>query len=496
MKERKMRMEQETANQIRKNGKSELVFIGIEHIYPHPDNPRKNLGDLEELTESIRKNGVMQNLTVVPGHWIIDEEYYEIGEKFRQNPSEELREIMNKRWMPEGYTLIIGHRRHAAAARAGMKELPCRIIEGLSPREQLSTMLEENMQRNDLTIFEQAQGFQLMLNLGETEETIAEKTGFSKTTVRHRLNIAKLDQSHLQKKEQDESFQLSLKDLYALEQVEDIKIRNKILKEATSSRDLVWKAQSAAAEEDRNKKIQKIITLLEPLGIKKAPKQAEKEQYTGKWDTIKEIDLDKAVPKQIKLPKQEGQLYYLPYYRSVRVIKKAEKRPETSYEKERKEVERLKKEIKAKIKELNARKHDFIVNIIFGKIEALKEESEVKEAVWKALVHEGTYISESSMRGFFTGKADYDCTPEEKKTADKIMRNCSFLHQMLLMLNYKIDNSGDIWDWTGKYNDERGKSLLCAYRILERYGWSFKGDEKKLLDGTHELYTKATERAG
>ena len=112
------------------------------------------------------------------------------------------------------------------------------------------------------------------------------------------------------------------------------------------------------------------------------------------------------------------------------------------------------------------------------------------------MVHEGTYISESSMRGFFTGKADYDCTPEEKKTADKIMRNCSFLHQMLLMLNYKIDNSGDIWDWTGKYNDERGKSLLCAYRILERYGWSFKDDEKKLLDGTHELYTKATEKAG
>ena len=55
-------------------------------------------------------------------------------------------------------------------------------------------MLLENIQREDLTIQEQAQGFQMMLDLGDTEDQIAEKTGFSKSTVRHRLNIAKLDQ--------------------------------------------------------------------------------------------------------------------------------------------------------------------------------------------------------------------------------------------------------------------------------------------------------------
>ena len=40
-----------------------LVYVGVEHIHPHPDNPRKQLGDLTELTESIKKNGVLQNLT-------------------------------------------------------------------------------------------------------------------------------------------------------------------------------------------------------------------------------------------------------------------------------------------------------------------------------------------------------------------------------------------------------------------------------------------------
>ena len=94
-------------------------------------------------------------------------------------------------------------------------------------------MLEENMQRGDLTIWEQAQGFQMMLDLGETEDTIAEKTGFSKKTIRHRLNIAKLDSKTLMEKERQDGYQLTLTDMYELEKIKDIKTRNKILKEST-----------------------------------------------------------------------------------------------------------------------------------------------------------------------------------------------------------------------------------------------------------------------
>ena len=221
---------------------SGLVSIAAEHIRPHPENPRKDLGDLTELVESIKKNGILQNLTVIPVE----------GE-------------------PGEYMTIIGHRRYAAGIQAGVAEFPCQIAEGLSKREQMSIMLEENMQRNDLTIWEQAHGFQMMLDLGETEETISEKTGFSKTTVRHRLNIAKLNQKVLQEKEKDEGFQLALSDLYALEQVEDIKTRDKILREASNSRDLVWKARSAAEEARRDKVAAEIIKLLEDAGIQPAP---------------------------------------------------------------------------------------------------------------------------------------------------------------------------------------------------------------------------------
>ncbi|MEG2700672.1 MAG: ParB N-terminal domain-containing protein, partial [Hungatella sp.] len=84
----------------------EIRNIGVEHIHPHPDNPRKDLGELSELAESIKKNGVMQNLTVIPIEG-------KAGE----------------------YLAVIGHRRHAAAKLAGIAEVPCMVIEGFSKKE-------------------------------------------------------------------------------------------------------------------------------------------------------------------------------------------------------------------------------------------------------------------------------------------------------------------------------------------------------------------------
>ena len=88
-----------------------IVSISAQDIYQHPDNPRKDLGDLSELSDSIAKKGIMQNLTVIPGHW--DED---------------------RNWHEDGYTLIIGHRRFAAAKQAGIQELPCRVVEDMDKK--------------------------------------------------------------------------------------------------------------------------------------------------------------------------------------------------------------------------------------------------------------------------------------------------------------------------------------------------------------------------
>lgn len=456
-----------------------IVSIKVANIYPHPDNPRKDVGDVTELAESIKKNGIMQNLTVIPISALTEE-----PEKQPDAENIDLR---------SDFHALIGHRRLAAAKMAGLTEVPCKIVSKISKKEQVGIMLEENMQRNDLTIYEQAQGFQMMLDLGETEDSIAEKTGFSKTTVRHRLNIAKLDQAELRKKEQDSSFQLTLRDLYELEKVEDIKTRNKILKESNSSRDLIWKAQSAVKEAERAKKTKEIIALLKAAGVEKAPKGAEDEQYSGKWEVVKEYDLEKDVPKQLRLPKQDEPVYYLPYWRSVRVIKKANRKDKqlSQADIERKNNEKKKKEIKAKMKEMNARRKEFISNIISGKIDAVKETATVQEEIWGVLVRIGTYVESKNMLWFITGKTYYECESEEREAAINKIKNSSCLHQMLMQLHYAMENNlGDIYDYYGMFEKNRGEVLRKAYAILERYGWSFEGDEEQLLNGTHELYVK------
>jgi len=124
------------------------------------------------------------------------------------------------------YTVIIGHRRLAAARIAGLRTLPC-VIARMTEQEQIETMLLENMQRVDLTPFEQAQGFQMMIEFGDSIEEISEKTGFSETTIRRRIKMNELDADKL--KEVSER-QISIADLDRLSKLEDLTVRNRVLK--------------------------------------------------------------------------------------------------------------------------------------------------------------------------------------------------------------------------------------------------------------------------
>ena len=161
---------------------ADITYIPIRQLYPHPDNPRKELGDLSELAASIKENGVYQNLTVIPGHYLNSREYIakcvdEGGDAAAAAAAWTPKAV----WSSEDYTIIIGHRRAAAAQQAGVYELPCAIVE-MDEREQMQTMMIENMQRSDLTVYEQAQGFQMMMDFGQTVEQISDKSGFSQST--------------------------------------------------------------------------------------------------------------------------------------------------------------------------------------------------------------------------------------------------------------------------------------------------------------------------
>lgn len=473
--------------------KENIVNIEIKRLFPHPDNPRKDIGDVTELAESIKKNGIMQNLTVIPGHRMTELEWLELERKYKENPNEELRHAMNSGYVDSDYTLIIGHRRHAAAVRAGLTELPCRVVENLSHREQVSIMLEENMQRNDLTIYEQAQGFQMMLDLGETVETIAEKTGFSKTTVNRRLNIAKLDQELIQKKTKDESFQLSLSDLYALEQIEDIKTRNKVLREASNHDQVIWKAKNAAAEEKRLKKMKVIIEKLEVIGVKKATKKAESEQYGGKWETVKEISLDKDIPEKVTLKGKE--LYYLRWCNCIRVIrKKTQKKVKTKGEIEREQIDKNKKLINTKVKQMEKSMEEFVREIAIGTIRIPKETQTYIDYVWKLLMDTGVCVNKNRIIEVLLDlKTYWDATEEDKKKTAEQIEKMSTYKQMLCVI-ISGNRQLEMADYNGYYMPDKAKRLTEIYNLLEQYGFIFETEEElQILDGSHGAYRKKEE---
>ena len=219
-----------------KYNKSSIIYLKRSQLEPHPDNPRKDLGDLEELRESIREHGIMQNLTVIPTDDTL-----------------------------EHFRILIGHRRFAASEGI-LTELPCVMVEGLSDREQVGIMLCENIQRSDLTYIEQARGFQMMLDLGDTVETIADKTGFSEKTIKSRLEINKLDEETLG--EASERFQLSIADFMKLSKIKDVEKRNEILESVDSSKDLAYEVDEYLEELTLETNFNKYKKVLDEVGWK------------------------------------------------------------------------------------------------------------------------------------------------------------------------------------------------------------------------------------
>lgn len=442
-----------------------ITYIEAGHIRPHPENPRKNLGDLAELVESIKKNGVLQNLTVIPVE----------GE-------------------PGEYMTLIGHRRYAAGTQAGVEKFPCQIAKNLTPREQVSIMLEENMQRSDLTIWEQANGFQMMLDLGETEESIAEKTGFSKTTVRHRLNIAKLNQKVLQEKEKDECFQLSLKDLYELEKIPDVKIRDKILKEAISSNNLAQKARSVAEEIKRKEREKAYIKLCKAEGVKPAPEGTENEQYIGKWEKVKEFELDKDVKDKLGCKTQAAKedLYYVVWWRTFTIIKKKgkEKRELSEYELQQKAMDKRKRQIKAMQKEMSAERTDFVKLAVEKKFKPENEKPEaVMERLFGVMVQCGSWMDEQVMLKFIMGETSlYNKTDEEKAAYEKQRDEIGLIYKMMIYASSGVADQ-ELAEWNANYRTNSGKAVMALDEILALFGFSYSNEEfYKLAEGSHDLY--------
>lgn len=444
-----------------------IVMLKRSQLHPNPDNPRKDLGELEELKESIREHGIMQNLTVVP---------------------------MNDDF--EDFYILIGHRRFAASEGI-LFDLPCVIAEGLTKAEQVSIMLCENMHRSDLTFMEQAHGFQLMMDLGDTVETISQKTGFSESTVKHRLEIAKLKQKSIDAAM--ENFQPTIGDYIELEKVKDLKKRNEILEEAESSSDIRYSVEAYVDEQNRKKNSKKYLELVNSLGWKESKEYFYSYGPDPKWEEIKElskIDLEKEYDDsaiQAFAEKNTRPVFYRydGYYLTF-AFKNAQKKEKEKKKTKQELLEEARKKNTAILNDTRTvicdRYYEFIDEIDDVKeFKELSDKQRIKfmERLFEVLVDLESYLSSFERTYNIRSKNDLkDLKTDYEGMPDALQR--LMIHVWAALASSHSNNFVE-WNFTKNMKVLKGHQQL--YSTLYFFGFRLNDEYKAIIEGKSDLYT-------
>lgn len=205
----------------------QIKLINTSLIDPHPDNPRKNIGDVTDLAASIKTNGLLTPLSVVPN-----------GSRYR---------------------VIAGHRRLAACKQAGTGAVPCFVLD-LDPLQQLEAMVTENCQREQLTTLEEADAIQGMLDLGATTASVAHRLGRSGDYVRDRAKAASIDNEV--RASRDDFGQISIGQLVAIARYDGRPDLQKRLAQAAGTSNFDYTLSRIERDENDRQWIESVAALL------------------------------------------------------------------------------------------------------------------------------------------------------------------------------------------------------------------------------------------
>ena len=207
--------------------KEKLITLPIGAIHPNEYQPRAHFdqSELHALCESIKFNGLLQPVTV-----------RKRGDGF--------------------YELIAGERRLRACKMAGMERIPC-ILMNMDDRQSAILGLVENVQRQDLNFFEEAESLNnLMIEWGATQGELAQRIGKSPSTIANKLRLLRLSADQ---RTRILSAGLGERHARALLRIEDEQCRNNALTE------IIGKKLNSADTE------RYISALLDPDAFKKKP---------------------------------------------------------------------------------------------------------------------------------------------------------------------------------------------------------------------------------
>lgn len=143
--------------------KRRVVELPAEKLIPNPRQPRKTFSkeELDGLSRSIASNGLLQPISV-------------------------------RRTSGGKYEIIAGERRWRACIQAGMRQIPC-LVQECSDAQSAVLAILENLQRQDLQVFEEAEGIRrLMEDWGVTQEEAARRLGKSQSAIANKLRLLRL----------------------------------------------------------------------------------------------------------------------------------------------------------------------------------------------------------------------------------------------------------------------------------------------------------------
>jgi len=421
--------------------------IKISLLGQHPLNPRKEYKDIDELAQSIKEKGILQNLLVVPDD------------------------------AQEGHYLVIGgNRRLLAARKAGIESAPCVIRTDLTDKDIAQIMLTENMQRKDLTPVEEAYGMQMCIqDYGIKVEELVEKTGLSRSTIQHRLNIAKLDKEIL--KEADTS-QITIKDYIELEKIKSIEGRNEAAK-FLGKPGFIQKVNDMVQKESVEDWKEKAEKILDGFATK-VSELPENVRYVTNYYFRYSADSD--TPEE----QAEGEYYYIVHYSSIALYRAlAEDEIKDEYEddeedEDEEEREKREEERNAIFEKYYHRRLDFIKSR-----EGELAEDDLTYHLLKAMLNDPPCWK-------VNGEAWKEIHGEDLSVKRDILAPNPSVNQVNITdyLYCRLESgieSLDLTRWNGEYEEDHPKAN-ALYSFLDDMGYITDETEDAMLDGTWELY--------
>ena len=179
----------------------QIVMIDVSLIVPNKAQPRKEFSEdaLFSLSNSIRENGILQPICVRKSGAV--------------------------------YEIISGERRTRAAKLAGLSEVPC-IVMSVDEEQSAVLALIENIQRKDLSYFEEALGIEKLISYyGLTQEEAAKRLGKAQSTVANKLRLLRFTDSERQHLLMGN---LSERQARAIIRIDDVQLREKIIEKVVT----------------------------------------------------------------------------------------------------------------------------------------------------------------------------------------------------------------------------------------------------------------------